>query len=65
MQRTEGSGKLTVINDKIEHEQQKLDATTNDATYTDEQRQEVREYLDRLIKEVQSQFNKIRGVIKC
>ena len=34
-------GKLTAINEHIEHEQQKLDVIANDATYTDEQRKEV------------------------
>ena len=83
LQRVQGElannlGKLTSINEHIEHEQQKLDVIANDATYTDEQRQEVQARMDRLKeehsarlefvsqnkKELQSQFARIRQTIE-
>ena len=45
-------GKLTSISEYIEHEQQKLDVIAKDYKYTDEQRKEVQQRMDRLKEEL-------------
>ena len=48
---TNNLGKLTSINEHVEHEEQKLKYIKNDPSYRDEQRREVETRLERLKEE--------------